>query len=108
MAKKNNEKDVKDKGQTTLAIPFQFDIRTWLEIIVAVLTIGGAIFTFGYWVAGIEHKVEIMNLNQKHNNEISELRIQMNNQIQAIQNKYDILEANYNALKDRKEATNGK
>ena len=49
-----------------------------------------------------------MNLNQKHNNEISELRIQMNNQIQAIQNKYDILEANYNALKDRKEATNGK
>ena len=83
-------------------------IKWWLEIIVAGLTIAGIIFGLGYWVAGIEHKVEIMNLNQKHNDEMYELRIQMNNQIQSIQNKYDILESNYNALKERKEDNHGK
>ena len=40
----------------------------WIGIFGAALTIAGVIFGFGYWVAGIEHKVEIMNLNQKHNN----------------------------------------
>lgn len=83
-------------------------IKWWLEVIVAGMTLIGIIFGFGYWVAGIEHKVEIMNLKQKHNNEMYELRIQMNNQIQAIQNKYDILESNYNALKERKEENHGK
>lgn len=83
-------------------------IKWWLEVIVAGLAIAGIIFGLGYWVAGIEHKVEVMNLNQKHNNEMYELRIQMNNQIQAIQNKYDILESNYNALKERKEENHAK
>lgn len=86
---------------------FQTIIK-WLGGLAAALTVGGIIFGFGYWVAGIEHKVEIMNLNQKHNNEMYELRIQMNNQIQTIQNKYDILESNYNSLKERKEDNYGK
>lgn len=83
-------------------------IKGWIELIAAGLAIAGIIFWLGYWVAGIEHKVEIMNLNQEHNNEMYELRIQMNNQIQSIQNKYDILESNYNALKERKEDKHGK
>ena len=83
-------------------------IKWWIEVIAAGLAIAGIIFTLGYWVAGIEHKVEIMNLNQKHNNEIYELQIQMNNQMLTIQNKYDILESNYNALKERKEENHGK
>lgn len=83
-------------------------IKWWLEIIAAGLTIAGIIFGLGYWVAGIEHKVEIMNLNQKHNNEMYELHIKMNSEIQSIQNKYDILESNYNALKERKEDNHGK
>ena len=83
-------------------------IVKWLEVSAVILAIAGFIYGLGYWVAGIEHKVEIMNLNQKHNNEMYELRIQMNNQIQAIQNKYDILESNYNALKERKEDNYGK
>lgn len=83
-------------------------IKWWLEVIAAGLTIAGIIFCLGYWVASIEHKVEIMNLNQKHNNEMYELRIQMNNRIQSIQNKYDILESDYNALKERKEDNHGK
>ena len=41
-----------------------------------------------------------------HNDEISNLRIQMNNRIQSLQNKYDILEVNYNLLKNRKEENN--
>ena len=41
-----------------------------------------------------------------HNDEISNLRIQMNNRIQSLQNKYDILEVNYNLLKNRKERNN--
>ena len=83
-------------------------IKWWLEVIAAGLTIAGIIFGLGYWVAGIEHKVEIMNLNQKHNNEMYKLHMQMNNEIQSIQNKYDILESNYNALKERKEDNHGK
>ena len=47
-----------------------------------------------------------MNINQMHNDEISNLRIQMNNRIQLLQNKYDILEVNYNLLKNRKERNN--
>lgn len=83
-------------------------IKWWIEVIAAGLAIASIIFGLGYWMAGIEHKVEIMNLNQKHNNEMYELRMQMNNQIQSIQNKYDILESNYNALKERKEDNHGK
>lgn len=82
-------------------------VLKWLEPLGTVLAIAGVIFWLGYWVAGIEHKVEIMHLNQQHNNEMYELKIQMNNQIQVIQNKYDILESNYNALKERKENGNG-
>lgn len=103
MQKKKNENTKKENTPTTLNKSSKLNIKTWLEIIASVLTIGCVIFGIGYWAAGIEHKVEIMNLNQKHNQEMSELRIQMNNQIQAIQNKYDILELNYNSLKERKE-----
>lgn len=103
--KKENIREISDSSITDEGSSMSQSIIKWLGILVAVLTIAGFIFGFGYWVAGIEHKVEIMNLNQKHNNEMYELRIQMNNQIQSIQNKYDILESNYNALRERKEDT---
>lgn len=80
-----------------------FDLKVVMEYLASGLTILGLMFGIGYWVASIEHKVEIMNLNQRHNNEMSNLRIQMNNHIQSLQNKYDILESEYNLLKDRKE-----
>lgn len=96
-AQSKNSSNLEEKPSTAQKI------KWWLEVIVTSLTIAGLIFSLGYWVAGIEHKVEIMNLNQSHNNEMYELRMQMNNQIQSIQNKYDILESNYNALKERKE-----
>ena len=65
-------------------------------------------FETGRWVAGLEHELEIMEINQQHNKELSDLRIQMNNQIQMLQNKYDILEANYNLLLSGKEVNNEK
>lgn len=80
-----------------------FNLKVVMEYLASGLTILGLVFGMGYWIASIEHKVEIMNLNQRHNNEMSNLRIQMNNQIQSLQNKYDILESEYNLLKDRKE-----
>lgn len=83
-------------------------IGTWTGVIASAITIVTIIFGIGYWVAGIEHKVEIMNLNQKHNQEISILRIELNSQIQAMQNRYDILEAKYNTLKDEKEVNREK
>lgn len=108
MVKKRIRAGIKNSSMSDENSSMPQKIKWWLEIIVAGLTIAGIIFGLGYWVAGIEHKVEIMNLNQKHNDEMYELRIQMNNQIQSIQNKYDILESNYNALKERKEDNHGK
>ena len=106
--KKENKREIIDSSITEDGSSMSQSIIKWVGISVTILTIGGFIFGLGYWVAGIEYKVEIMNLNQKHNNEMYELRIQMNNQIQTIQNKYDILESNYNALKERKEENHGK
>ena len=103
MQQKKKEITKKENAPATLKELSKLNIKTWLEIIASALAIGCVIFSIGYWVAGIEHKVEIMNLNQRHNHEMSELRIQMNNKVQAIQNKYDILELNYNSLKERKE-----
>ena len=108
MPKKKEKISVEDISKTEKTPTMLQTMKKWFELLAAILTIGGAIFGFGYWMAGIEHKVEIMNLNQQHNNEMYELKIQMNNQIQIIQNKYDILESNYNALKERKEEGHGK
>ena len=105
--KRTKKVETEDTSKSTV-ISSKLQIKNWLEIISAVVVIGGVIFGLGYWVAGIELKVEILNLNQKHINEMSELRLQMNNQIQSLQNKYDILEASYNALKERKEDNHGK
>lgn len=91
------------KRKRTVGPSRGFDLKVVMEYLASGLTILGLMFGIGYWVASIEHKVEIMNLNQRHNNEMSNLRIQMNNHIQSLQNKYDILESEYNLLKDRKE-----
>lgn len=108
MSRKIKKKVEPEDTTKSTVISSKLQIKNWLEIISSVLVIGGVIFSFGYWVAGIECKVEIQNLNQKHNDEMSELRLQLNNQIQSIQNKYDILEASYNDLKERKEDNHGK
>lgn len=103
MRRKRNRNDYDNIPMTTNKFSWSV-ICKWIGTAASALTIVTIIFGIGYWVAGIEHKVEIMNLNQKHNLEISNLRIQLNNQIQTIQNKYDILEAKYNSLKEEKEA----
>lgn len=108
MPKKKEKISVGDISKTEKTSTIIQTMKQRVELLAALLTIGSVIFCFGYWVAGIEHKVEIMDLNQQHNNEMYELKIQMNNQIQVIQNKYDILESKYNALKERKEDDHGK
>lgn len=95
----------KERNISTISIK-DFSLKSIIELIASVLAILGVAFGIGYWVACIEHKVDTMNLNQMHNDEMSNLRIQMNSKIQSLQNKYDILEVNYNLLKNRKEENN--
>ena len=97
----------KNTNRNISTIPIKdFSLKSIIELIASLLAILCVVFWIGFWVACIEHKVEIMNINQMHNDEISNLRIQMNNRIQSLQNKYDILEVNYNLLKNRKERNN--
>lgn len=102
----------KKKRNTTKATSIIPTNNYSLGTILGGIASGLAILTFafgaGRWVAGLEHELEIMEINQQHNKELSDLRIQMNNQIQMLQNKYDILEANYNLLLSGKEVNNEK
>ena len=85
---------VKKKRNTMKATPNvptnNYSLGAILGAVVSGLTILSLVFGSGRWVAGLEHELEIMEINQQHNKELSDLRIQMNNQIQMLQNKYDI------------------
>ena len=67
----------------------------WL---VGLLTIAGAIFSFGRWTASLEFKAEINEINAQHYREITSLRdeqlrelLQLQSQKQEIQNELNIL-----------------
>ena len=100
----------KKKRTTTKAISnvptSNYSLGTILGAVASGLAILSIAFGAGRWVANLEHELEIMDLNQQHNKELSDLRIQMNYQIQTLQNKCDILEANYNLLLSGKEVNN--
>ena len=53
-------------------------------------------FTLGYycgkWQSYIEHKTEIMELQQVHNIEITNIKIDYNNRILEMQNELKIIE----------------
>lgn len=102
----------KKKRTTTKATPnvptSNYSLGEVLGAVASGLTILSLAVGAGRWFAGLEHELEIMEINQQHNKELSDLRIQMNYQIQTLQNKYDILEANYNLLLSGKEVSNEK
>lgn len=95
--KQNNKQNT-----TSSSVIFQ-QILKWLQIAGAIIVPLSIAYYVGHWVASIEYKVEIMNLNQMHNNEKSEMKIEYNKNLLEIQSKYDMLEKSYNDIKDRKE-----
>ena len=56
-------------------------ITFWIGVITFLVLLLGFAYAAGRWTAGRENKEEIILLNQKHNKELTELRIDFNNQI---------------------------
>lgn len=56
----------------------------WLEVIGFSLTVLGSGYYMGRWTADREHKEEIILLNQKHNKELTDQKIDFNNQIMEL------------------------
>lgn len=56
-------------------------ITFWIGVITFLVLLLGFAYAAGRWTAGRENKKEIILLNQKHNKELTDLRIDFNNQI---------------------------
>ncbi len=67
-----------------------------IKYIIPILGFLGGVFTLGYycgkWQSHIEHKTEIMELQQVHNIEITNIKIDYNNRILEMQNELKIIE----------------
>jgi hypothetical protein len=63
-----------------------------VELIAAIVSIGGIGYGVGRWQSHIEHKTEIMEIRQQYNVEISNLKIDYNNRIVELQNELKIIE----------------
>ncbi len=65
----------------------------WIaEIITAIGVISGIGYGIGRWQSHIEHKAEIMEIRQKYNEEIGNMKIDYNNRIIELQNELKIIE----------------
>ena len=53
----------------------------WVEVVGLTITVFGAGYYTGRWTADRENKEEIILLNQKHNKELTDLKIDFNSQI---------------------------
>lgn len=70
-----------------------WDKIKWIaELITAIGVIGGIGYSVGKWQSHIEHKTEIMEIQQGYNVEISNLKIDYNNRIIELQNELKIIE----------------
>lgn len=56
-------------------------ITFWIGVITFLVLLLGFAYAAGRWTSGRENKEEIILLNQKHNKELTDLRIDFNNQI---------------------------
>ena len=55
--------------------------KEWLEVIVAFIAIASVVFSIGRWSAKMDHKLELMEIQQVHNTEITNLRIEYNQRL---------------------------
>ena len=80
------QKEIKEPNVLSITIKYVIPILGFL---------GGA-FTLGYycgkWQSSIDHKTEIMELQQVHNIEVTNMKIDYNNRIIEIQNELKIIE----------------
>lgn len=72
------------------------NITFWIEVSTFLVLLFGFAYTAGKWTADRVNKEEIILLNQKHNKELTDLKIDFNNQImeqkainRELQNKLD-------------------
>ena len=57
------------------------NITFWIGVVTFLSILFGAAYTVGRWTADREHKEEIILLNQKHNKELTDQKIDFNNQM---------------------------
>ena len=60
---------------------YKENITFWVGIITFLIALLGAAYAVGRWTADREHKEEIILLNQKHNKELTDQKIDFNNQM---------------------------
>lgn len=56
-------------------------LKEWLEVVVAFIAIASFVFSVGRWSANMDHKLELMEIQQLHNTEITNLRIEYNQRL---------------------------
>lgn len=69
------------QNKNTSSYSYKERASFWIEVVGFSITVFGAGYCTGRWTADREHKEEIILLNQKHNNELTDLKIDFNNQI---------------------------
>lgn len=57
------------------------NITFWIGVVSFLSILLGTAYTVGRWTAAREHKEEIILLNQKHNKELTDQKIDFNNQM---------------------------
>lgn len=74
-------------------------ILGWLSAIIGGLSIA---FYIGIWKSGLDNRMEIMEINQRHNTELTNLKIEYDNKIIELRNELNIYRITSNI------ASNGK
>ena len=75
----------------------------WTTVIPIIITILGFAYYAGRWTAQRENKEEIIMLNQKHNREIADLKIDFNYQIMELKNHNRELAERINSMVEKGE-----
>lgn len=85
-------------------------LKEWLEVIVSFIAIATCIFSIGRWSAKMDHKLELMEIQQAHNIEITNLRIEYNQRLIEAnsQSSIEIARLNEEIRSLKSELTNGK
>ncbi|MCQ2131515.1 MAG: hypothetical protein MJY94_09065 [Bacteroidales bacterium] len=96
----------KEKSKTST----RWSFKEWLEVIVAIIAIISFVFSIGRWSAKMDHKLELMEIQQLHNTEITNLRIEYNQRlIEAnAQSAIEIARLNEEIRSLKSELSNGK
>ncbi len=97
---------IKEKSRTSTRLSFV----EWLGAIAASIAIATFLFGIGRWSAKMDHKLELMELQQVHNTEITNLKIEYNQRLIEVnsQSTMEMARLNEEIRSLKSELSNGK